>query len=99
MEEGDDASAAILKLLKFSPRGMSITDISKKLKRDRNAVARQLDVLKAEGKVDTRQIGTARVYWLSQRVPLSAFLCFTQNMILILDRNMKIGRASCRARV
>jgi len=94
MEEGDDASAAILKLLKFSPRGMSITDISKKLKRDRNAVARQLDVLKAEGKVDTRQIGTARVYWLSQRVPLSAFLCFTQNMILILDRNMNIVQAN-----
>ena len=94
MEEGDDASAAILKLLKFSPRGMSITDISKKLKRDRNAVARQLDVLKAEGKVDTRQIGTARVYWLSQRVPLSAFLCFTQNMILILDRNSNIVQAN-----
>jgi PAS domain S-box-containing protein len=94
METGDDASAAILKLLKFSPRGMSITDIAKKLKRDRNAIARQLDVLKAEGKVDTRQIGTARVYWLSQRVPLSAFLCFTQNMILILDRNMNIVQAN-----
>jgi PAS domain S-box-containing protein len=94
METGDDVSAAILKLLKFSPRGMSITDIAKKLKRDRNAVARQLDVLKAEGKVDTRQIGTARVYWLSQRVPLSAFLCFTQNMILILDRNMNIVQAN-----
>jgi len=94
MEVGDDISAAILKLLKFSPRGMSITDIAKKLKRDRNAVARQLDVLKAEGKVDTRQIGTARVYWLSQRVPLSAFLCFTQNMILILDRNMNIVQAN-----
>jgi PAS domain S-box-containing protein len=94
MEVGDEVSAAILKLLKFSPRGMSITDISKKLKRDRNAVARQLDVLKAEGKVDTRQIGTARVYWLSQRVPLSAFLCFTQNMILILDRNSNIVQAN-----
>jgi len=94
MIEGDDTSDAILKVLKFSPRGLSITDIAKKLKRDRNAIARQLDVLKAEGKVDTRQIGTARVYWLSQRVPLSAFLCFTQNMILILDMNLNIVQAN-----
>jgi PAS domain S-box-containing protein len=94
MEVGDNASAAILKVLKFSPRGLSITDISKKLKKDRNSIARQLDVLKAEGKVETRQIGSARVYWLSQRIPLSAFLCFTQNMILILDQNLNIVQAN-----
>lgn len=49
-----------------------------------------IEVLHAEGKVETRQVGAAKVYWISQRVPMSAFLCFTKNMFIILDLNMNI---------
>ncbi|PWR75514.1 PAS domain S-box protein [Methanospirillum stamsii] len=80
----------IQKSLKLSPRGLTITEISKKIKKDRNITAKHLDILKAEGKVDTRQVGSARVYWLSERIPLSAFLCFTRNIILILDKDLNI---------
>jgi len=90
MAEVQDIYNAILKSLKINPRGLTITDISKKIKKDRNLTAKYLDVLKAEGRVETRQVGSAKVYWLSQRVPLSAFLCFTKNMILILDNMMNI---------
>ena len=90
MAEVQDIYNAILKSLKINPRGLTITDISKKIKKDRNLTAKYLDVLKAEGRVETRQVGSAKVYWLSQRVPLSAFLCFTKNMIMILDNMMNI---------
>ncbi|MBP1929964.1 PAS domain S-box-containing protein [Methanolinea mesophila] len=94
MDPGEETSAALLKALKFSPRGLSITDIAKKTGRDRNSVAKYLDVLRAEGKVEVRTIGSARVYSLAHRVPLSAFLCFTRNDILIVDRELNIVQAN-----
>jgi PAS domain S-box-containing protein len=94
MAEGDDAGAAILKALKYNPRGLTITDISKKIGCHRNSTGRQLDILRAGGKVNVRQIGSARVYSLSQRVPLSAFLCFTKNLILIVDQDMNVVQAN-----
>ena len=96
MVEGYEASAAILKVLKFSPRGMTVTDISRKLGHNRNSTAKNLDVLNAEGKVEVRQIGTAKVYSLAQRIPLSAFLCFTKNLILILDKDLTVVQANDR---
>ena len=90
MTEVQEAYTAILKSLKTSPRGLTITDLSKRIKKDRNFTAKYLEVLHAEGKVEARQVGSAKVYWLSQRVPMSAFLCFTKNMIIILDLNMNI---------
>ena len=90
MVKGHEASAAILKVLKFSPRGMTVTDISEKLGYNRNLTAKNLEVLNAEGKVEVRQVGAARVYSLAQRVPLSAFLCFTKNMILVLDKDLSV---------
>ncbi|HVP94743.1 MAG TPA: PAS domain-containing protein [Methanoregulaceae archaeon] len=88
MDEND--SAHILKILKSSPKGMTVTDISKKIGYNRNSTAKQLEVFLAEGKVEVRTIGTARVYSLARRVPLSAFLCFAKNMILILDEDWNI---------
>ncbi len=85
MEETAGVSTTILKLLKSNPRGLTVTDISKKIGLNRNSTAKHLGIFTAEGKVEVREIGTAKVYSLTQRVPLSAFLCFTKNMILILD--------------
>ena len=83
-----------MKVLKFNPRGLTVTDISRKTKYNRNSAAKQLGILRAEGKVDVRNIGNARVFSLAQRVPLSAFLCFTKNMILILDNNLTVVQAN-----
>lgn len=90
MVDGVAAAARILKVLRFSPRGLTIADISRKTGLNRNLAAKQLEVMHAEGKVDLREVGSARVYSLSQRVPLSAFLCFTRNLIVILDNGQNI---------
>ncbi|NLV25631.1 MAG: hypothetical protein GXY48_00445 [Methanomicrobiales archaeon] len=62
MSEVQEAYSAILKSLKTSPRGLTITDISKKIRKGRNYTAKYLDVLHAEGKVEARQVGSAKVY-------------------------------------
>jgi len=89
MAEGNEASS-IYQILKPYPRGLTVTDVSKKLGYNRNSTAKHLEILTAEGKVEVRNVGQAKVYSVTQRIPLSAFLCFTKNMILILDNAMTI---------
>lgn len=89
MPDPIDASV-VQKVLKYHPRGLTITDIARKARLSRNVAAKYLEVMRAEGKVDARPVGPSRVYSLSQRVPLSAFLCFTQNLIVIVDDDRKI---------
>jgi len=89
MAERNEASS-IFQILKPYPRGLTVTDVSKKLGYNRNLTAKHLEILTAEGKVEVRSVGQAKVYSVTQRVPLSAFLCFTKNMILILDNAMNI---------
>ncbi|MDD1719742.1 MAG: PAS domain S-box protein, partial [Methanoregulaceae archaeon] len=79
-----------LELLKVNPMGLTVSDISKNLGYNRNSAAKHLEILHAEGRVDLRAIGTAKVYSLTQRVPLSAFLCFTKNMILVVDTDLTV---------
>jgi PAS domain S-box-containing protein len=89
MAERNEASS-IFQILKPYPRGLTVTDISKKLGYNRNLTAKHLEILTAEGKLEVRSVGQAKVYSVAQRVPLSAFLCFTKNMILILDNALTI---------
>jgi PAS domain S-box-containing protein len=90
MQEEQDTQARILRALRFRPKGMTITDVAKQIDATRNAASKHLEILQIAGKVDVRQIGNAKLYSLAQRVPLSAFLCFTKNLILILDSNNRI---------
>jgi len=85
-----DLAQRILKILKFHPRGVTITDLSRKTGVTRDLVSRQLDILEVSGKVEHRSIGNAKVYYTAQRIPLSAFLCFTKNLILVLDNDQRI---------
>lgn len=70
MTEVQEAYTAILKSLKTSLRGLTITDLSKWIKKDPNLTAKYQEVLHAEGKVEARLAGSAKVYWLSQRTPM-----------------------------
>ena len=91
MQPEQDIPGRILRTLKFRPKGLTITEIAKALKANRNSVSKHLEVMQASGQVEARLVGNAKVYSIAQRVPLSAFLCFTKNLILVLDA--EIGRA------
>ncbi|MEI6292653.1 MAG: PAS domain S-box protein [Methanomicrobiales archaeon] len=82
--------ARIKNLLKFKPKGMSISDISHNLKMNRNSVAKYLDLLLVSGQVEMRSYGTAKIYFLSHRVPLSAMLSFSSDLVVIVDSDFRI---------
>ena len=64
--------ALIKNVLRQNPEGMSVTDIAKALNKNKNTTGRYLDILLISGHVDMRTYGMAKVFTLSQRVPLSA---------------------------
>ncbi|MDN7011733.1 PAS domain S-box protein [Methanoculleus sp. FWC-SCC3] len=100
MQPERDIPGRVLRALRFRPKGMTITEIAKALGANRNSVSKHLEVLQAEGHVEARLVGNAKVYSIAQRIPLSAFLCFTKNLILVLDADLTIVQANdqCLAR-
>lgn len=94
MQPERDIPGRVLRTLRFRPKGMTITEIAKALGANRNSVSKHLEVLQAEGHVEARLVGNAKVYSVTHRVPLSAFLCFTKNLILVLDADLTIVQAN-----
>ncbi|CCJ37511.1 putative PAS/PAC sensor protein [Methanoculleus bourgensis MS2] len=94
MSPGQEITGRILRTLRFRSKGMTITEIARALGMNRNSVSKHLEVMQVAGQVESRLVGNAKVYSVAQRVPLSAFLCFTQNPILILDANLTIIQAN-----
>jgi len=84
----------ITNLLRSTPRGMTITDISQSLHLNRNSVAKYLEILVTSGHIEKQRIGRAKLYSLSQRVPISAMLNLSSDMILILDEQARIWYAN-----
>jgi len=85
-----DVLAHIKDLLRNHPQGMSVTEIASALGRNKHSTGRYLDILHAAGHVDLRTFGMAKVFTLSSRVPLSALLSYTTDLVLVLDRDMRI---------
>ena len=83
--------AHIKNLLRQNPEGMSVTDIAKALKKNKNTTGRYLDILLISGQVDMRTYGMAKVFTLSQRVPLSAVLSYSKDLIMVLDKESRIA--------
>ena len=77
-------------LLKKNPEGMSVTDISKALNKNKNTIGRYLDILLISGQVEMRSFGMAKVFKISHRVPLSALLSYSKELIMVLDEESRI---------
>ena len=69
-------------LLKENPQGLSITDIVKVVNINRNTAGRYLENLLISGQVEMRRLGMAKIYILSQRVPLSAVLSISSELVM-----------------
>ena len=77
-------------LLKENPQGLSITDIVKEVNINRNTAGRYLENLLVSGQVEMRRLGMAKIYMLSQRVPLSAVLSISSELVIQLDSSLRI---------
>ncbi|MDO9539386.1 MAG: PAS domain S-box protein [Methanocalculus sp.] len=83
-----DEMIQIKELLKRYPRGMSITEISSTLHLHRNTAAKYLDILKIKGDVDRKQIGTAKNYFLVQRIPVSSLIAYWPVPLIVTDSRL-----------
>jgi len=80
----------IQRILKENPKGMTVTDISRKIKINRNSVAKYLDIMRISGHVEMITFGPAKVYFPSRRVPISDMLNYTSDYVLTFDSNLRV---------
>ena len=90
MENFPDELFRIKATLKKHPEGLSVTQIARALNKNKNTVGRYLDILLISGHVTVRNYGKARVFTLSRRVPLSALLSCSNEMIMVIDADQRI---------
>ncbi len=77
-------------LLKIHPKGLTISDLSYKMKVNRNLMAKYLDMLLISGQVEMNTIGSAKVFHLSHLIPISAMLEFSSDLVIMLDEQQHI---------
>lgn len=80
----------IKQILKWRPRGMTISDLSSQMKLNRNLIAKYLEILLISGQVEMQEIGPAKVFFLTQRVPISTMLEFSSDLVIVVDSDGKI---------
>jgi PAS domain-containing protein len=80
----------ITDLLKENPQGLSITEIVKETGINRNTAGRYLERLLISGQVEMRHFGMAKIYTASQRVPVSAMLSISSDLVMQLDSSLRI---------
>ncbi|MGA9141477.1 MAG: PAS domain S-box protein [Methanocella sp.] len=81
--------STITAALNESRRDMTILEISKAVGMNRHSVAKYLEVLVAAGQVDMRAFGRSKIYSVSQRVPISAMLSYSTDLIITLDKDLR----------
>ena len=94
MDPATDALSLLLRALKEHPRGLSVSDLAAIVGINRNTVSRHLDILLVSGQVEMETYGKAKVFYLSQRVPIAAMLNFSSDLMLVLDRDRRIVQAN-----
>lgn len=90
----DTEDTRILSVLKEHPLGLSIKEISAAVGMSRNSIAKYLDVLTATGKLELRHVGNAKLYTLSQRVPVTSIINYARELIIVLNNSLQVAEAS-----
>ena len=90
MDNRSEPQKKILTLLRLNRNGLTITDIANKLKLNRNSTAKYLEILLISGEVALNAYGPAKVYTISHKMPVSAMLKFSADIIIMIDQEMRI---------
>ncbi|QYZ79367.1 PAS domain S-box protein [Methanofollis formosanus] len=89
-ERSTGECSRIIELLREEPRGLSTSEISRRLGMNRNSVAKYLNMLVVSGHLEMQEVAVAKVYYLSHRVPISAMLDYSSDLILVLNGAGKV---------
>jgi len=90
MNDYEHEFAQIKKILQQNPKGMTVTDISRKIKVNRNSVAKYLDIMRISGHVEMITFGPAKVFFPTKRVPVTNLINYTSDYIIIYDDSYNI---------
>jgi PAS domain S-box-containing protein len=90
MDVDRKALSHIREILKAHPRGMNVSEVAREIGMNRQSVAKYLEMMAMSGHVDVRTFGPSKVYYLSQRLPISAMLSLSYDFIILLDRQLNV---------
>jgi len=84
----------ICEVLRENPKGMAVRDIADAIGMNRNTVSRYLDMLRVAGQVEMKTYGKAKVFYISQRMPISAMMDCAVDMVFVLDKSHTVVEAN-----
>lgn len=84
----------ILDLLGVNPRGLNIREISEIIGASRISAAKYLDVLAAEGRIEVRMMGKAKMFYVIHTATSPSLLNRLPSMILVLGTDTRIIQAN-----
>lgn len=94
MNPGPDPRERIKAILRANPRGLGITETAQKARMHRNVVAKYLDILRVSGEAEMRRAGMTKIYTLARRIPVSAMLGLSEDIVVVIDEMGKIMQAN-----
>lgn len=74
---------------KMGQNGLTVTELSERANLHRNTIAKIMKVLQLKGDVDVRHVGAAKIFSLTQRIPLSCFHNFYEIALIAFNSRMK----------
>jgi len=80
----------ITDLLGQNPAGLTIEQVSRQLSINRTTAAKYLNFLIASGEIKKRNLGPAKIFTLSPKLPMSNFLNLWQDGIAVLSNELVI---------
>lgn len=90
MENYNQELDRIKNLLRGTAKGLTVTEISRHIQINRNSVAKYLDILHTSGQVEMKAVGSAKIYSLTKRIPISSILSLSSDYIFVLDNSLTI---------
>jgi len=90
MDDYQTEITKIQKILNENPKGMTVTDIARKIKINRNSVAKYLDIMRISGLVEMITFGPAKVFFPSKRVPINQMLNYVSDFVIVIDQKLKV---------
>ncbi|MBP1928729.1 PAS domain-containing protein [Methanolinea mesophila] len=82
-----DAEYQIKGILECNRRGLTVQEIARRQKMNRNSVNKYLEILVAKGEAEYRTFGVCRVFYPMKRVPAQALLMFSSELICMVDQH------------
>jgi len=78
-------------IIRFRPKGVTISELARETKVNRNSVAKYMEILQVAGQVDMKVVGNAKVYSAATRVPIATMINTFSEYIIVLDGRGQIS--------